>query len=165
MADDKSLNAQRKKARKTPAINTGLAGIGKKPPQAIELEEAVLGACMLEQTAVNAVIDILEPAAFYKEAHGEIYKAIKDLFGEAEPIEAEPTATANGLSSDGRPQLSAPLGSPGKAEAPHTPLAESAPSSTAGTRSLRPTRGDELALPCSSLVIAAASASSSRRST
>lgn len=87
MADDKSLNAQRKKARKTPAINTGLAGIGKKPPQAIELEEAVLGACMLEQTAVNAVIDILEPAAFYKEAHGEIYKAIKDLFGEAEPID------------------------------------------------------------------------------
>ena len=87
MADDKSPNTQRKKARKSPAISTGMAGIGKKPPQAIELEEAVLGACMLEQTAVNAVIDILEPAAFYKEAHGEIYKAIKDLFGDAEPID------------------------------------------------------------------------------
>ena len=72
VADDKSLNTQRKKSRKTPAISTGMAGIGKKPPQAVELEEAVLGACMLEQTAVNAVIDILEPAAFYKEAHGEI---------------------------------------------------------------------------------------------
>ena len=77
MADDKSLNTQRKKARKSPAISTGMAGIGKKPPQAIELEEAVLGACMLEQTAVNAVIDILEPAAFYALVRKEDFLAEK----------------------------------------------------------------------------------------
>ena len=37
--------------------------------------------------AVNAVVDILEPQAFYKEAHGSIFKAIKDLFGDSEPID------------------------------------------------------------------------------
>ena len=61
MADNKSLSAKRKSAVKAPAMVPGMTGIGKKPPQAIELEEAVLGACMLEQMATNAVIDILEP--------------------------------------------------------------------------------------------------------
>ena len=87
VSDNKPLSAKRKSAIKAPAMAPGMTGIGKKPPQAIELEEAVLGACMLEQSAVNAVIDILDPAAFYKDAHGEIYKGIKDLFGRAEPID------------------------------------------------------------------------------
>ena len=50
---------------------------GKVPPQAVDLEEAVLGAMMLEKDAVSAVIDILEPKAFYKESHAKIYEAIK----------------------------------------------------------------------------------------
>ena len=87
MAEDKSLKTKRKSAGKNPALAPSLAGIGKKQPQAIELEEAVLGACMLELSAVNAVVDILEPQAFYKEAHGSIFKAIKDLFGDSEPID------------------------------------------------------------------------------
>ena len=87
VADNKSLSNKRKSAIKAPIVAPGMTGIGKKPPQAIELEEAVLGACMLESTAVNAVIDILEPQAFYKDAHGEIYKAVKELFGKSEPID------------------------------------------------------------------------------
>ena len=87
MAEDKSLNTKRKTASTSLALAPGLAGIGKKQPQAVELEEAVLGACMLELSAVNAVVDILEPEAFYKESHGSIFKAIKDLFGESEPID------------------------------------------------------------------------------
>ena len=87
MAEDKPLKTKRKSAGKNPALAPGLAGIGKKQPQAVELEEAVLGACMLELSAVNAVVDILEPQAFYKEAHGSIFKAIKDLFGDSEPID------------------------------------------------------------------------------
>ena len=87
VADSKSLSNKRKSAIKAPAMAPGMTGIGKKPPQAVELEEAVLGACMLESSAVNAVIDVLEPQAFYKDAHGEIYRAIKDLFGRSEPID------------------------------------------------------------------------------
>jgi replicative DNA helicase len=64
-----------------------LANQGRVPPQAVDLEEVVLGALMLEKEAVNAVIDILTPEAFYKEAHQKIFKAIKDLFGKSEPID------------------------------------------------------------------------------
>jgi replicative DNA helicase len=60
---------------------------GKLPPQAVELEEAVLGAMMLEKDAVNDVIDILKPESFYKEQHQKIYAAIQDLFQRSEPID------------------------------------------------------------------------------
>ena len=39
---------------------------GKMPPQAVDLEEAVLGAIMLEKDAVLSVLDILKPESFYK---------------------------------------------------------------------------------------------------
>ena len=60
---------------------------GRIPPQAVDLEEVVLGALMLEKEAVNAVIDILSPEVFYKEAHQIIFEAIKDLFTKSEPID------------------------------------------------------------------------------
>ena len=52
---------------------------GRIPPQAIDLEEAVLGAIMLEKDAVLTVIDILKPESFYKEEHQKIYGAIISL--------------------------------------------------------------------------------------
>jgi replicative DNA helicase len=61
--------------------------LGKIPPQALELEEAVLGALLLEKKAVDDVIDILSPESFYKDAHQKIYNAIKELFGESKPID------------------------------------------------------------------------------
>ena len=39
---------------------------GKIPPQAIDLEEAVLGAMLIDEKGVNEVIDILSPEVFYK---------------------------------------------------------------------------------------------------
>ncbi|HRH02454.1 MAG TPA: replicative DNA helicase [Bacteroidia bacterium] len=60
---------------------------GKLPPQAIELEEAVLGALMLEKNALNAVIDILKPESFYKEAHQKIFAAIINLFQKTQPVD------------------------------------------------------------------------------
>ena len=46
-----------------------LSGIGKLPPQAVDLEEAVLGALMLEKSPLNDVIDIIHrPDIFYKDA-------------------------------------------------------------------------------------------------
>jgi replicative DNA helicase len=47
--------------------NEILANQGRVPPQAVDLEEVVLGAMMLEKGAVNAVIDMLTPDVFYKE--------------------------------------------------------------------------------------------------
>ena len=60
---------------------------GKLPPQAVELEEAVLGALMIEKDALTAVVDILQDSSFYKESHQRIYKAIISLFGKSEPID------------------------------------------------------------------------------
>jgi replicative DNA helicase len=68
--------------------NTNISGaIGKLQPQALELEEAVLGALMIEKDALNLVIDILRPESFYKIAHQEIYRAIFELFSDSEPID------------------------------------------------------------------------------
>jgi replicative DNA helicase len=60
---------------------------GKLPPQAIDLEEAVLGALMLEKDAVAAVIDMLVPAVFYKESHQAVFEAISTLFHNNEPVD------------------------------------------------------------------------------
>ena len=53
---------------------------GKLPPQAIELEEAVLGAMLIDKKGVDEVIDLLEPGAFYKTAHKNIFESILNLF-------------------------------------------------------------------------------------
>lgn len=60
---------------------------GRVPPQAVELEEAVLGALLIDNSALNQVIDILTDQAFYRESHKIIYKAIHDLFGRSEAID------------------------------------------------------------------------------
>ena len=67
--------------------------LGKLPPQAPELEEAVLGALMLEKNALTAVIEYLKPDHFYAEAHREIYGAIVDLFKGSEPVDMRTVVT------------------------------------------------------------------------
>lgn len=71
--------------RDAAAMLTDSAGLV--PPQSIELEEAVLGALMLEKDAVIEVQGVITPEAFYKEAHQIIYKAILDLSMELKPID------------------------------------------------------------------------------
>lgn len=61
--------------------------LGKIQPQAVDLEEAVLGALMLEKDALTQVMDILTPASFYKDTHQLIYRAILDLTNESEPVD------------------------------------------------------------------------------
>lgn len=60
---------------------------GKLPPQAPELEEAVLGAIMLETDAYSIVSDILKPECFYKIAHQKIYEAIQSLAIRQQPVD------------------------------------------------------------------------------
>ena len=60
---------------------------GKLPPQALDLEEATLGALMLEKDALTKVIDILHPDSFYKDSHKLIFGAIRRLFERSEPID------------------------------------------------------------------------------
>ncbi|SEI95071.1 primary replicative DNA helicase [Dyadobacter koreensis] len=96
MENDKSTNQFSKTGTKSGISNRKPAAsraqsfeqnYGKLPPQAIDLEEAVLGALMIEKDALTAVVDILRPQSFYKDVHQRIYSAILTLFADSEPID------------------------------------------------------------------------------
>ncbi|MFH1502595.1 MAG: replicative DNA helicase [Candidatus Eisenbacteria bacterium] len=60
---------------------------GRVPPQAVEVEVAVLGAMMLDKTAVGIVTEILDVQAFYRTAHRKIFAAIMRLFARDEAVD------------------------------------------------------------------------------
>jgi replicative DNA helicase len=92
----------RKRLQKN-AVVQAFSEHGRIPPQAMDLEEAVLGALMLEQNALTAVIDILKSEVFYKESHQIIYAAIHRLFAKSEPIDI--LTVTNELKSSGELEL------------------------------------------------------------
>ena len=60
---------------------------GKMPPQATELEEAVLGALMIEKDAYSEVSEIIRAETFYKESHQKIYQSITNLASHQQPVD------------------------------------------------------------------------------
>src|ERR1700712_5078771 len=84
-------NTNERRARVTNP--TPYTGLGKLPPQAVDLEEAVLGALMLEKDALSSVIDILKPEVFYKDSHQKIFFAIRHLFEKSSRVDIH-TVTA-----------------------------------------------------------------------
>ncbi|HQX42330.1 MAG TPA: replicative DNA helicase, partial [Niabella sp.] len=85
--DIKNVNKDRKQARRS-AVDLGTMVYGKLPPQARELEEAVLGAIMLEKSAFDAVIETIKnPECFYVDAHQHIYRAMQSLANKSQPID------------------------------------------------------------------------------
>lgn len=61
--------------------------LGKIMPQDRDLEEAVLGALMLERDAYTTVCDLLKPESFYEPANRKIYEAIQSLGAAQQPID------------------------------------------------------------------------------
>ncbi|CAA9201430.1 replicative DNA helicase [Flavobacterium collinsii] len=76
---------------------------GKLPPQVLDLEEAVLGAMMIDKKGVDDVIDILQADAFYKDSHKFIFEAIVQLFTETQPIDLLTVSTQ--LKKNGKLEL------------------------------------------------------------
>lgn len=68
-------------------IDTLLGTTGKLTPQAVEFEEAVLGALMIDDNAVTEVLAMLRPEMFYVEANQQIFTAIRQLFSASQPID------------------------------------------------------------------------------
>ena len=60
---------------------------GKLQPQAIELEEAVLGALMIDNESLSDTIDSLQPEYFYKPDNQKIFEAIINLFNSSKPVD------------------------------------------------------------------------------
>jgi replicative DNA helicase len=83
---DTNLNRDRRNRKKTTTEFSTLA-YGKIPPQSRELEEAVLGAVMLERGAFDIVGNILKPECFYVEAHQHVFRAVVRLNLESKPID------------------------------------------------------------------------------
>ena len=84
---DNQPENSRKPITRVKNTNTLANDLGKIPPQAVDLEQAVLGAMMLEKNAVTDTIDILMPSSFYDPKHQFIYNAIRELFGSSVPID------------------------------------------------------------------------------
>lgn len=76
---------------------------GKIPPQALDLEEAVLGAMMIDKKGVDEVIDVLTPQVFYKIAHQTIFATIQKLFNATQPIDL--LTVSNELRGEGKLDL------------------------------------------------------------
>src|SRR5690349_3224123 len=80
-------NLDKERRRRKSTLDLGTMVYGKVPPQAKDLEEAVLGAIMLEKNAFDAVVEILKPECFYVEAHQRIFKSMQSLTNKSQPID------------------------------------------------------------------------------
>lgn len=85
--DLSNVNKDRKQQKRRPSVDLSTMVYGKIPPQAKDLEEAVLGAVMLEKNAFDVVIEILKAECFYVEAHQRIFKAMQSLANKSQPID------------------------------------------------------------------------------
>lgn len=63
------------------------AQYGKIPPQAVDVEKAVLGALMLERDAFHRISDVIDAPSFYKNEHQKIFDCIKKLSSESKPVD------------------------------------------------------------------------------
>ena len=84
MAEPQKRNAR---STRTKSQVQPVGDYGRIPPQARELEEAVLGALMIEKDAYSQVSEILRPESFYDHVHQLIYSAITDLAVRQEPVD------------------------------------------------------------------------------
>ena len=80
-------DTNKNQGRRKPKETTSIPDIGKIQPQAKELEEAILGALMLEKDAYSLVSDILKPDSFYDTIHQTIYRAIVNLAARQAPVD------------------------------------------------------------------------------
>jgi replicative DNA helicase len=57
------------------------------PPQSVEAEESVLGGIMLDNTALDRVVELVQPDDFYRGAHRKLFRAMLDLSERSEPVD------------------------------------------------------------------------------
>ena len=99
IAKQSKINPPYGKRRKPEHEPDPALAMGKQPPQDQEIEDAVLGAIMLESNAFSMVADILKPECFYNPANQKIYEAIQELNVAQKPIDM--LTVTNQLRADG----------------------------------------------------------------
>jgi len=64
-----------------------LVPAGRIPPQALQVEQAVLGALLIERDSIPKTIEILPPESFYTSRHNKIYAVVLSLFERGNPVD------------------------------------------------------------------------------
>lgn len=84
MTQERKRNYRKRETDNVAAASTEMGNI---PPQATDIEEAVLGAMMVNTESVDQVVDLLTPQSFYDLRNRSIFEAMMDLFNERTPID------------------------------------------------------------------------------
>ena len=87
MPSEKSSQNRRKTVGKSPDLETIGLEVGNKPPQALDVEESVLGAMLLEPSGVDAAMEALGSDSFYDPRHRMIFEAMSSLVAEHTPVD------------------------------------------------------------------------------
>ena len=87
MASDKPRSRSGKAADRTPDLDSLGLEMGNKPPQAVDVEESVLGAMMLEPNCVDQAMGELTAESFYDPKHRLVFEAMGDLVGTHTPVD------------------------------------------------------------------------------
>ena len=96
--------AVRKKKGNAPDLDSlGAVMGGNVPPQALEAEEAVLGAMLLESSSVDRAMEELTPSCFYSPRHRMIFEAISSLVQDHSPVDT--ISVTNSLRAKGNLEL------------------------------------------------------------
>jgi len=61
--------------------------LGKVPPQNLEAESSILGGVLIENDAINSVVEIVNVDDLYRESHRKIFRAMIDLWDRNEPVD------------------------------------------------------------------------------
>ena len=108
---EQNNNNRRRQRRQMPVDNT----YGHLQPQALDVEDAVLGALMIDKDAYAVVCELLRPESFYDPRHQMIYEAIRDLNMNERPVDVltvtEQLAKSGNLEEVGGPGYVAELSS------------------------------------------------------
>ncbi len=84
MAIEKKTSKATKKNKNT-SLQTSLEG--RIPPQAVEIERAVIGAVLVEKDSYSDIAQIVSPDSFYVKAHELIFEAVQTLSGQQKPTD------------------------------------------------------------------------------
>jgi len=74
-----------KKNFKKDSLNTGK--LERIPPYNLEAEESLLGSMLILKEAIASIIEIVDESDFYRRAHSEIFRSIKELYSKGEPVD------------------------------------------------------------------------------
>src|SRR5687767_541819 len=73
------------KQKQRPQVD--ITALGKMQPQAVEIEQALLGVILLNQGAFSDASELLNSDCFYREGHGVIFRAMRNLASKSQPID------------------------------------------------------------------------------